>query len=98
MARALPLVQVTRYGGADDVPTIDRALVDVDTYAATRIDAQRLAERVREALRFALPGSTVDGVLVCAVDTIGGPAWRPFDVTGVRRFGASYQLITKGKG
>lgn len=93
MAKALPLVQVTRYGGADGQPTLDRVQLDVDCYTDNRRTALQLAEQVRDALRFDLPGTTVDGALVCAVDTIGAPAWRPFDVTGVRRFGASYRLI-----
>lgn len=98
MAKSLPLVQVSRFGGADSDPVVDVASVDVDAYAATRGDAARLCEQVREALRFGLPGQTVDGVQVYAVDTIGGPSVRPFDVTGVRRFGATFRLTVRKVG
>lgn len=91
----LPLVQVTRYGGGDDVISLDRPLVDVDCYAATRGAAYELAQRVRDAVRFALPGRVVDSVLVCRVDTLSGPVWRPYENATLRRFGASYQITTQ---
>jgi hypothetical protein len=91
----LPLVQVTRMGGADLQPTLDRPVVDIDCYATDRVGAYDLAQQVRDLLRLVLPGQLVDGVLVARVDTVGGPSWRPYDNTSLRRFGASYQLITQ---
>jgi hypothetical protein len=96
LQQILPLGQVNRIGGGDDVVTIDRANVDVDTYAAGRAQALDLAERVREELRMRLPGYPVAGVVVCRVETLSGPAWRPYDdATMVRRFGATYQITTR---
>jgi hypothetical protein len=96
LQQILPLGQVNRIGGGDDVVTIDRANVDVDTYAGTRAAALALSERVREELRLRLPGVVVGGVEVCRVDTLSGPAWRPYDdTTNVRRFGATYQITTR---
>ena len=97
LATALPFVQVTRFGGSDDVPSIDRATVDIDCYAATRSAASALAEQIRSTLRFATVGLILDGALVVAVSTIVGPAWRPYENTGVRRHGASYELIIQSR-
>lgn len=92
----LPVVQVGRVGGADDVVTIDNARVDVDAFAAGRGAASDLAERCRVALRFELPGRVVGGARVAAVRTGAGPAWRPYDdTTNVRHFGATYEITTR---
>jgi hypothetical protein len=95
LATVLPVVQVARVGGADDVTPIDRPLVDIDCYAAGRVAAYDLAQQVRDALRFELPGLTWSGAYVARVDTLSGPMWRPYDNTTLRRFGASYQLTTQ---
>jgi hypothetical protein len=96
LQQILPLVQVGRVGGADDVVTIDRARVDVDVFATGRGAAVELAERCRDALRMSLPGQVVGGVTVSRVRTGEGPAWRPYDdTTGVRRFGATYEITTR---
>lgn len=95
LAAKLPVVQVVRFGGPDELPTIDLPNVDVDCYAATRGASEDLAEAVRDLLRFTLPGKTVDGATVTRVQTISGPAWRPWDDTTMRRHGASYQLTIR---
>jgi hypothetical protein len=96
LQQILPLVQVGRLGGADDVIGLDRASVDVDVYAAGRAASVALAERCREALRMDLPGQTLGVVTVAAVRTTLGPTWRPYDdTTNVRRFGATYQITTR---
>ena len=94
LQQVLPLVQVARIGGADDV-VLDAARVDVDVFATGRGAAVELAERCRGALRFGLAGQVVDGVTVYRVRTGEGPAWRPYeDTAGVRRFGAVYEITT----
>jgi hypothetical protein len=95
LGSVLPLVQVTRLGGADLQPSLDRPVVDIDCYATDRAGASDLAQKVRDLVRLLLPGQQVDGVLVARVDTVSGPSWRPYDNTSLRRFGASYQLITQ---
>lgn len=94
LEKILPVVQVTRFGGVDVAPGIDRPIVDVDAYAATRAAASELAERVRYALLYRLPGTTVGGVGFPRVDTLTGPSWRPYDNSALRRFGASYAITT----
>ena len=97
LALVLPVVQITRYGGTDTVPGLDRATVDVDAYAANRTAAAMLAERVRYGLRFVLQGQQVGDITVSRVETIVGPSWRPYDNTALRRFGASYSLTLHAK-
>jgi hypothetical protein len=92
LANILPVVQVTRFGGSDRQVALDVANVDIDTYAASRHGAAELAERVRYALLFILPGQNNDGVVVTRTDTIVGPSWRAYENTALRRFGATYQL------
>lgn len=45
----LPFVRVTKPSGSDDRIT-DRATIDVDVYAATRAEAMRIANVIREHL------------------------------------------------
>lgn len=97
LEKVLPLIRVTRFGGADTAPGIDRAIVDVDTYGATRATAAQLAERVRYSFLFKLCGTQVDDVAIVDVDTLSGPSWRPYDNTALRRFGASYAITTHAK-
>lgn len=94
LERVLPIVQVQRFGGGDVAPGIDRPVVDIDCYAATRGAASDLAERVRYAVLYRLPGTTVGAVGIPRVDTLTGPSWRPYDNTALRRFGASYAITT----
>ena len=92
LATQVPIIQVTRFGGSDDLPVIDHAHVDVDTFAATRDASRALAEQVRAALRFQMPGYASSGYAVQSVTTISAPRWVPYDDTGLRRFVASYRI------
>lgn len=91
LADVLPVVAVLRLGGTDASVAFDVATVDVDVYAASRAAASALAEQVRRALRFALPHTAG----VRHVQTLSAPAWRPYDNTALRRFGATYQLTVQ---
>lgn len=88
----LPVIQVGRVGGADRDVVIDNALVTVDCFGASREAAKTLAEQVRTALRFQLPGHATTDCVVTKTTTVSAPAWRPWDDTSLRRFGASYQI------
>jgi hypothetical protein len=94
----LPLIRFTRFGGTDDVLTLDQAHVDVDVYAATWAEADDLARLVRVALRTELVGQSVttgSGTAVIArVGTIAAPARRPTADPNLHRSGASYQIVT----
>jgi hypothetical protein len=87
----LPTVQVERVGGTDDGLRLDRALVDIDVYAATRGEALDLAADVRGRL-LSLRGSTVGGAVIGLVRTESVPVIRPYENTGLRRVGGTYSL------
>lgn len=89
----LPTVQVERLpAGDDDGYRLDRALVDVDVYAATRGSAIALAIQIRGLLLGSLPGSTTGGAVVGRVKTEAAPGARPYENTGLRRIGATYEI------
>lgn len=89
----LPVVQVQRVGGGDDHFRVDRALVDVDVYAATRAEASGLARQVRDVLVAGLPGVRTEAAVFGRVSTESAPAWRPYDNSGLRRLGATYSIF-----
>jgi GGDEF domain-containing protein len=92
LADVVPVIQVTRFGGSDDVIVLDNANTDVDTYAATREAALALAEQVRTALRLHLTGVSTGGGVVTGVTTISAPRVVPYDNTSLRRVVASYRI------
>lgn len=88
----LPTVQVQRIGGSDDGFRLDRALVDVDVYAASRGEGLALAATARGLLLTRLPGAATGTAVVGAVRTLSAPAARPYENTALRRIGATYEL------
>ncbi|MEU0937574.1 hypothetical protein [Embleya sp. NPDC005971] len=89
----LPCGQVVRVGGDDDGVRLDRALVDVDVYAATRAQAAGIAAWTRASLTRDLPGQVVAGAVLGRVSTVSAPGWRPYENTALRRIGATYEVF-----
>jgi hypothetical protein len=92
LAGALPVVEITRIGGADLNYSIESASVDVNCYHSTRITARGLALQIRAALRDQLAGQILDGGVVLRVST-SAPVWVPYANTNVRRFTALHQIV-----
>lgn len=92
LGAVLPVVQVQRVGGDDDTFRLDRALVDVDVYAATRADASTLARQVRDDLVMNLRGTSTAAAAFGLVATVAAPQWRPYENINLRRLGATYEL------
>jgi hypothetical protein len=91
----LPTVQVERIpAGDDDGFRLDRALVDVDVYAATRGGAVALSLQIRGLLLSVLPGFKTGGAIVGRVQTVTAPGARPYENAGLRRVGATYQIYS----
>lgn len=89
----LPTVQVQRLpAGSDDGVRLDRALVDIDVYAATRGEAIALAATIRGAILGELRGSTTTNATWGRISSDPPPAIRPYENTGLRRCGATYQM------
>lgn len=93
LLEVLPVGQVQRVGGSDDSFRLDRALVDVDVYAATRGGASLLARQARDALLMKLPGTKTSAAVFGRVSTVSAPSWRPYENTGLRRCGATYEIF-----
>lgn len=88
----MPLNQVQRVGGDDDSIRLDRALVDIDSYAADRAAASLLARQTRDKLVVALRGVQTTAAVFGRVSTISAPAWRPYENPNLRRMGATYEI------
>ncbi|WP_037576805.1 phage tail termination protein [Phaeacidiphilus oryzae] len=92
LADQLPTIQVTRTTGTDDGFRLDRAVVDIDAYAADRVAASNLAARIHGLMHTVLRGSTQPTAVVGSVVTVSSPSWRPYTNTLVRRVGATYAI------
>lgn len=88
----LPTAQIEVVGGGDDGFRLDRALVDINVYAATRAEAIAIAAQVHGYLLTELPGTQTDVAVVTSVATITRPAARPYENTALRRVGGTYQI------
>lgn len=92
LLQELPTVQVQVVGGGDDGLRLDRPLVDIDVYDATRGGAIALSAMIRGLFAEQLRGSKTTHAVFGAIDLIARPAERPYENTGLRRVGATYQL------
>jgi len=89
----LPTVQVQRLpAGGDDGYRLDRALVDIDVYAATRGAAIAMAALIRGWLLTELRGSTTSRAVYGLIRSSPPPAIRPYENPGLRRVGATYEI------
>lgn len=92
---SMPLVVVDRIGGADTVPTIDFATVDIDTYAAGLDEAEAHALHIWTQLRTRLVNYNNGSVRVTYVETVTAPVELPWDSrTQVVRYGGTYRIKT----
>lgn len=92
LTHAVPLVTVTRFGGADRNVVIDQPVVQLDVFAATADRAEELAEELRTAMLIKLPRHEFSGAVVCGVATFAGPQLMPWASTNVWRVSARYQV------
>ncbi|MGV9352283.1 phage tail termination protein [Streptomyces misionensis] len=88
----LPTVQVQVSGGDDDGYRLDRPFVDIDVYHSTRADAIALAATIRGWVLTQLRGSATETAVFGWTSTISRPAIRPYENTGLRRVGATYEI------
>lgn len=88
----LPINQIQRVGGDDDGFRLDRALVSLDSFGATREAASALARQTRHELVVNLRGVKTTAAVFGGVSTVSAPAWRPYENPGLRRMGATYEI------
>lgn len=79
LATEAPLIVVDRFGGADRVPGIDVARLDVDVFSGDETAAESHAETIRQAIRIRLPGWRHSGSVVAKTETMSAPSSAPFD-------------------
>lgn len=92
LVATLPVNQVQRIGGDDDSFRLDRALISLDSYGATREAASTLARQTRHELVNNLPGVKSTAAVFGRVSTVSAPAWRPYENPSLRRMGATYEI------
>lgn len=92
LVQAVPLVTVVRFGGADEAPTVDKPVMQIDVFASTADSAEELAEDLRTALRTKLPHRVFNGAVVTRVATFSGPQLLPWASSNVWRVSARYQI------
>lgn len=90
---AMPIVRLYRISGAENDYKLDRPIIDVDVFAATRPEAADIAECVRSAIRLDLRGAVFGGAVVTYSFTIIGPRWLPDTNTDLRRYSATYEVL-----
>lgn len=89
----VPFIRVMRIGGMDS-RVEDHATVDIDCFAANEIDAEALAEMVREQM-IGLNNRVVDGHLIDYVSTVVAPAWIDWADENVQRYVATYEICVR---
>ncbi len=88
----LPFIRILRVGGGSDHLN-DYPTVEIDVFASTYTEAERLAERVRQRLCGPPPPVAVLDRVVCDP----GPRELPWGdgQQQIRRFGATYQIAAR---
>lgn len=97
LRQTLPLLVVTRLGGADIDVNFGTPTIAVNAFAAGHDAAVDLADRVHRLLRYRLRNyRTTDGDVVTTVRTVGLPADLPYDSRQqVFKVGGTYQVFYK---
>lgn len=93
LIRTAPVIVVDRFGGAEDVVTIDNANVNVTTFANSIDGAKHHAAFIHSALMTRLRGHTYQGTVVTRVQAIRQPIKLPWDSRNViHARSAAYQI------
>lgn len=89
----LPTIQIEVLGGDDDGFRLDRVLVDINVYAATRGAALARAGEVHLWMLHEVRSSASPMAVIGRTGTISRPAIRPYTNMALRRVGATYQVF-----
>ncbi|WP_109000766.1 hypothetical protein [Streptomyces rishiriensis] len=90
----LPTIQFEQLpAGGDDGVRLARFLVDMDVYAASRAEAFTLAREVHAWITGQLRGSSSPTAVIGRTGCLTLPAVRPYENTGLRRVGATYEIF-----
>ncbi|WP_329472760.1 hypothetical protein OIE75_29870 [Streptomyces sp. NBC_01723] len=90
----LPTIQITQIPGGDlAAGRLARMLVDIDVYAATRAEAFTLARETVAWVERELRGSTTSTLTISRAGVVTLPAARPYENTGLRRVGGTFEIF-----
>lgn len=89
----LPVIALDRISGAELDPRLDRPIVDIDVYAATRAQAQDIAEMIRTDFRHNLRGKVIEDAVFTRARTVVAPRELPHANPRIRRYSANYELL-----
>ena len=90
----LPTIQFEQVpAGSDDGIKLARFLVDMNVYAAARADAFTQAREDHDWITGALRGSTSPTSVIGRTGCLALPAVRPYENTGLRRVGGTYEIF-----
>jgi hypothetical protein len=90
----LPTIQINQIpGGDDDGIRLGRMLVDIDVYATTRAAAIALAKETHKWMTGEVRSSHSETVVFGRIGALTLPAVRPYENTGLRRVGATYEVF-----
>lgn len=89
----LPFIRIVRVGGDSDLVN-DYPQVDLDVFAASSVDGERLSEAIRQLLTMPAP-PYVDGVLLDRIVCLSGAVERPWADVNIRRYGATYRVVAR---
>jgi hypothetical protein len=92
MENQVPMVRLYRTTGADIQGIVDKPVISVDSYGATRASASLLARQVHNLLHYQFQGTVTGGAVAGYVNTVAGPRWLPYADLAVRRFNATYEI------
>lgn len=93
----VPVIQVNRFGGSDDAPTMDRAYIDVDVWHGSLAEAEDLAAEVHAWLLHRAPGKgavvgEAGASVVASCHTQTGMFERPSGNPDLFRVGGAYTV------
>lgn len=89
-------VQLTPSGGSDISVVHDRALMMVDSWGPSILEAQELAQLVRAHLG-AILNDRVNGVLIYRARPIGGIVYVPDPESDTPRYRQNWEFVTRGE-
>lgn len=94
LANELPTIQIRQVpGGGIEAGRLARMLVDIDVYAATRVEAYALARETAAWVERELRGSTTSTLVIGRAGVVSLPAERPYENTALRRVGGTYEIF-----
>lgn len=94
LSESLPVVAVSRGGGASRLATVtDEPTLDIDVLASTKAEAHDLAQLVRAHL-FAAQGRVLPGARIYGVDDTSF-IWLPDEITGTPRYVLVLSLVVR---